>query len=93
MDPPYYGVNANALYGKKWKEIDYVKLRNNFHEMSCLGFQVILTMSDEPLIRELFKGYNIKKLPSYSAVSHKKTKELVITNMPDELLKKAMKKI
>lgn len=90
MDPPYHGVSN--LYGTKaWKEIDFVRLRNHFHEMCCIGYKVILTMSDTPFIRELFRGYSIRGFDSLSGLSRKKVKELVITNLPDIQLKALIK--
>lgn len=90
MDPPYHGVSN--LYGTKaWKEIDFVRLRNHFHYLNCVGFKVILSMSDTPFIRELFKGYNIKSLKSFSGVSRKKVKDLIITTFNDVQLKKVIR--
>ena len=90
MDPPYHWVSN--LYGTKaWKEIDFVKLRNHFHYLNCVGFKVILSMSDTPFIRELFVGYNIKSLESVSGLSRKKVKELIITSYNDLQLRKVIK--
>ena len=90
MDPPYHGVKN--LYGTKaWKEIDFVRLRNRFHLDCCAGYKVILSMSDTPFIRELFMGYNIKEIKVLQDMSHKKVRELIITNFRDDQLKKAMK--
>ena len=91
MDPPYHGVPN--LYGTKaWKEIDFVKMRNSFHETCCLGFTVILSMSDTPFIRELFRGYNMEDIGYFSGVNKKKTKELIITNLSYDQLKKLIRK-
>ena len=91
MDPPYHKT-GNLYSRKQWKDVDFVRLRNSFHELSISGHSVILSMSDTPFIRELFKGYNIKKLDSLSNLSRKKVKELVITNIPDNRLKKLIRK-
>ncbi len=91
MNPPYH--KTGNLYGtKQWKEIDFVKLRNNFHELCCLGHKVILSMSDTPFIKELFRGYNIKEIDfSYQANQRKKVTELIITNLSDKEIKVGMK--
>ena len=94
MDPPYHRASPNLYGTSPWKEVDFVKLRNDFHELSCLGFKVILSMSDTPFIRELFKGYNMKEIPfSYRANQRKKVMELVITNYGDLELKKVIRKV
>ena len=91
MDPPYH--KTGKLYDKKqWKDVDFVRLRNSFHELSISGHSVILSMSDTPFIRELFKGYNIKQIDSMRSMNHKKVKELVITNILDNRLKKLIRK-
>ncbi len=91
MDPPYYKVKN--LYGtKQWKEIDFVKLRNEFHELCAFGYSVILTLNDDPFIRELFRGYNIKEMKTYSGCNRKKIGELIITNLYNEELKKLTNK-
>lgn len=93
MDPPYHQTDPRLYTVSPWKEVDFVKLRNDFHELSCLGFKVILSMSDTPFIRELFKGYNIKEIPfSYQANQRKKVTELIITNYNDPQLKKVIKR-
>lgn len=91
LDPPYHGV-FNLYNSKPMKEIDFVRLRNFFHEMNCFGFKVILSMSDTPFIRELFKGYNIKSLKGFSGISRKNMNELIITNYDDLQLKKLIRK-
>ncbi len=92
MDPPYHGASPNLYGTKPWTEVDFVKLRNDFHELACLGFKIILSMSDTPFIRELFRGYNIKEMKFvYQANQRKKVTELLITNMWDEEIKEAMK--
>ena len=59
MDPPYHKT-GNLYSGKQWKDVDFVRLRNSFHELSISG------------------------------LSRKKVKELVITNIPDDRLRKVM---
>ena len=91
MDPPYH--KTGNLYDKKqWKDVDFVKLRNEFHELSISGYSVMLSMSDTPFIRELFKGYNIRQIDSLHAIRHKKVKELIITNFSDGELKKVIRR-
>ena len=93
MDPPYHGVKSKLYTGKVWDEVDFVKLRNHFHELSCAGYKVMLSMSDTLFIRELFKGYNIKEIKLTHDLTHKKGMELMITNYDDLQLKKVIKRI
>lgn len=90
MDPPYHEANPKLYSTTTWKEIDFVKLRNSFHELSCAGHSVILSMSDTPFIRELFKGYNIKIVKLTHDLTHKKVNELLITTLNDDKLEKIM---
>lgn len=91
MDPPYHKT-GNLYSSKQWKDVDFVRLRNKFHELSISGNSVMLSMSDTPFIRELFKGYNIREIDSLHSIRHKKVKELLITNFSDEKLKEVIKK-
>lgn len=91
LDPPYHGVSN--LYGTKaWTDVDFVKLRNHFHLLAMAGYTVILSMSDTELIRELFKGYNIREIEYSSGLKKEKTRELLITNLYDEELKNLSEK-
>ena len=92
LDPPYHGASPNLYGSAPWKDVDFVKLRNEFHELTLFGFKVMLSMSDTPFIRELFKGYNIKEIPfSYQANQRKKVTELMITNFDDKILKQVIR--
>lgn len=82
MDPPYHIGNSN-LYGINGS------LHNNFdHELLCKyikrflsGTKFMLCYNDIPLIRDLYKDYNIVELEWPYAINNKpNSSEILITN-------------
>ncbi len=83
VDPPYPGNNCNYLHNmRSWD--DHCQLANHLHNSRC---KWILSSYDIPEIHNLYKGYNIISVESYSGMrvkkndtSRKLNKEVLITN-------------
>ncbi|OQY16408.1 MAG: D12 class N6 adenine-specific DNA methyltransferase [Desulfobacteraceae bacterium 4572_35.1] len=83
VDPPYPGNNCNYLHNmRSWD--DHWQLANHLHNSRC---KWILSSYDIPEIHNLYKGYNIISVESYSGMrvkkndtSRKLNKEVLITN-------------
>jgi DNA adenine methylase len=83
IDPPYPGNNCNYLYNmRSWD--DHRQLADHLHKSRC---KWILSSYDIPEIRNLYTGYNIISVQSYSGMrvkkndtSRKLNEEVLITN-------------
>jgi DNA adenine methylase len=83
IDPPYPGNRCNYLYNmRSWD--DHWQLANHLHNSRC---RWILSSYDVPEIHNLYDGYNIISVQSYSGMRVKKNdtsrtlnKEVLITN-------------
>ncbi len=83
IDPPYPGNGCNYLYNmRSWD--DHWQLADRLHHSKC---KWILSSYDVPEIRNLYPGYNIISVQSYSGMRVKKNdtsrtlnKEVLITN-------------
>lgn len=89
MDPPYHPLNATssftsyqaAGFGSK----DQEKLRDMYKALSLRGCKVMLSNSETPFIKELYKDFNIHGIfasRSINAIGSKRGKiaEIVVTN-------------
>ncbi|WP_457639531.1 DNA adenine methylase [Persephonella sp.] len=90
LDPPYHPSSQTANFTKYTKydfsEKDQIELAENFKQLDKKGCYVILTNSDTPLIRELYRNYNITPIITNRAINSKAHRrknaatELVIKN-------------
>lgn len=89
MDPPYHPLSDTAHFtsytAKSFNVADQKRLANVFHELDQRGCQVMLSNSDTPLILELYKNYDIKRVTARRAIncraeSRGPINELVIRN-------------
>ena len=83
MDPPY--DNSFTDYTAAGFERDQqVRVANMFKKLSDKGCYCMLTNHDTPLIRELYKDYNIKVIDVRRSINRngndRKGKEVIITN-------------
>ena len=83
-DPPY--VKAAMKYIVEWREADHFKLFEWLETLSKYGVQVMITYDDHPLIRKLYKHWNIvitqyyKKTNSNNQSVNTLIGELIIRN-------------
>jgi DNA adenine methylase len=83
IDPPYPGNGCNYLYNmRSWD--DHWQLADRLHQAKC---RWILSSYDVPEIRNLYEGYHIISVQSYSGMRVKKNdtsrtlnKEVLVTN-------------
>lgn len=85
LDPPYYPVKGNSFtkYSRSdFQEGEHVRLRDFLSRLNC---KWMLTNSDMPEVRELYREFNIISIKAPRAVaargnSRKPAKELIIRN-------------
>jgi DNA adenine methylase len=72
-DPPYIPTNATSNFVGYTKEgfgtDDQVRLRDKAREWKKLGAFVLLSNSDTPMTRELYKGFTLKKVQAARSVN------------------------
>ena len=83
IDSPY--DNSFTDYSKEsFGYEDHVRLAKTFKELSDKGCYCMLTNHDTPLIRDLYKDYNIKVIDVRRSINRngndRKGKEVIITN-------------
>ncbi len=63
FDPPYYPISSTSKFTSysrySFSEVDQIRLKEVFAELSDRGVKVMLSNSDCPFVRELFNGFNI----------------------------------
>jgi DNA adenine methylase len=63
FDPPYYPLSATSKFTSysrySFNEPDQIRLKETFVELSNRGVKVMLSNSDCPFVRDLFKDFNI----------------------------------
>jgi DNA adenine methylase len=81
VDPPYW--DCEDMYGKGlFSKADFTALRD---QLAAAKGKWLVSINDVPEIRALFKGFNIKVVPtkySLSAAKVKPVNELLIANYP-----------
>ena len=89
FDPPYHPLNETssftAYHEGDFTVDDHIRLRDTFVKLASKGALVMLSNSDTPFTRGLYKGYKIHKVQAGRAINSVATKrgkitELVITN-------------
>lgn len=88
IDPPYPKLNEKEQFQQytidkfcQKDQIELAKFANSLHKKGCL---IMISNSDIPLIRDLYKGWKIKEVPVVRYISCKKDRvkinELIIKN-------------
>jgi DNA adenine methylase len=88
LDPPYPPINGTSFFTHYTKERfglnDQKKVHQIANELNHKGCLVMVTNTDLPLIRDLYKGWNIRSLPVTRWLTCKlvkqKVTDLIITN-------------
>ncbi|MDM8000399.1 MAG: DNA adenine methylase [Dehalococcoidia bacterium] len=89
LDPPYHGSTRTANFAKytciPFSEEDHIKLAKEFERLTELGCMVMLSNSDTPLIRKLYRHHHCETLMARRYVNcngsrRKATAELLILN-------------
>ena len=87
LDSPYCPLNPTSFvdYTKEGFEYeDHVKLSKLFKDLTSRGCKCMLTNHDTPLIRELYKDYNIEVVDVRRSINRngndRTGKEVIITN-------------
>jgi len=73
MDPPYHPLSDTAHFtsytAKSFNVEDQKRLADVFTELDQRGCRVMLSNSDTPLILELYKNYDIKRVTARRAIN------------------------
>lgn len=88
LDPPYPPLNHTSNFTRytkdRFAEAEQGQLADVVHDLDARGCLVMMSNADIPLIRKLFRGYNIHSLSVTRWITCKAKKhrvdELVITN-------------
>jgi DNA adenine methylase len=89
LDPPYHPMSSTSSFTSYSKddfvEKDQIELSEVFRELDKKGCFVMLSNSNTPLIKELYKNYNIHEVQVARSINSKasgrsKISELVVTN-------------
>ncbi len=88
LDPPYPPLNGTAYFthytSDRFSEQDQIRLADRVCELDKTGCLLMISNADTPLVRRLYRAYNLVSLPvtrflTCKAIRHK-VKELIITN-------------
>ena len=82
MDPPYFQTKLKGHSGifKKWKYEHDIECSEEFKRLDKLGCKVLMSNSDTPEVRDIFKEYKIVEINVHRDKSHTKVGELLIMN-------------
>jgi len=89
LDPPYHPMSSTAYFTsydrRKFGEEEQMELAEIFDQLSDIGVLVMLSNSDTPLIRKLYKDYRIERVHVGRAINSRtdgrgKVPELIIRN-------------
>jgi DNA adenine methylase len=89
LDPPYEPLSRTANFTSYaqdgFSQLDQARLRDVFRELDRRGAKLMLSNSDAPLVRELYRGYRIHELMASRAVNcdpkaRGPVRELVVCN-------------
>lgn len=89
LDPPYHPVSETASFTSytacAFKEEDQLRLARIFQKLDSEGCFVMLSNSDTPFIRELYRGYDLQVVYAKRAINSRADRrgpvsELVIRN-------------
>lgn len=88
FDPPYPPLNETSFFQHysidKFPSIQQIELSEYANELDKRGVYVMISNAETPLIRNLYSGWNIKKVSTYRYVNCKAERkivnELILTN-------------
>jgi DNA adenine methylase len=89
MDPPYEPLSRTSNFTSYardgFSQVDQTRLRDVFRELDRRGARLMLSNSDAPLIRDLYRGYAIDEVLAPRAVncdakSRGPVRELIVRN-------------
>lgn len=88
FDPPYPPLSDTAFFQHysidKFPENQQIQLSEYAQELSDIGAYVMISNAETPLIKKIYKSWNIKKVKTYRYVNckseRKAVNELIITN-------------
>lgn len=85
FDPPYYPLsntsNFTAYSSYSFTENDQIRLKDTFTELARRSIKVMLSNSDCPFIRELYKEFNIHEILAARAINSNAKKRGKITEV------------
>jgi len=85
LDPPYHPVSASSSFTAysryAFGEAEQVQLRDVFVALANRGVQVLLSNSDCPFVRELYRGYPIHTIVASRAINSQGHKRGPITEV------------
>jgi DNA adenine methylase len=85
FDPPYYPISETSKFTAynrySFSKEDQIRLRDVFVELSDRGVKVMLSNSDCPFIRELFKGFDIHTIHASRIINSNPEKRGKITEV------------
>lgn len=88
LDPPYFPLNKTSSFttysGHPFRENDQIRLKNVFTELANRGVKVMLSNSECPFIRELYKEFKINSITAARSINSNgkkrgKISEILIT--------------
>ena len=91
FDPPYVPISATSNFTgysrHSFKEADHIRLRDTFVTLANRGVQVMLSNSDCPFVRDLYRDFPMYSIAAARAINSKATRrgkitELLITSYP-----------
>ena len=90
LDPPYYPLNKNSSFTKYTKydftEEDHVELFEEFVKLDTKGCHVMLSNSNTPFIKDLYREYEIIEITTNRYINSKadgrklSAKEIIVKN-------------
>ncbi|GCD92132.1 Dam family site-specific DNA-(adenine-N6)-methyltransferase [Nocardioides sp. LS1] len=88
IDPPYHQANSTESFARYTKGVfsegDHRALAARVDALDALGCQILLTVSDSSLIRDLYPNFKISELGGWYTVgakgSHLRSNEIVLRN-------------
>lgn len=85
FDPPYVPFNRTSNFtaysAGGFGEADHTRLRDLFLELDSRGVHVLLSNSDTPFVRELYKGFKIEEVSAPRRVNSKGNKRGNVTEL------------
>ena len=84
LDPPYVPVSTTANFtgytADGFGDVEQVKVRDLCHKINALGHKFMVSNSNSPRVRELYKDYKITEVIISRGMNNESVGELLITN-------------
>ena len=85
LDPPYQPLSETSLFTSYTKHgfgpEEQRRLRDVFDDLTTRGVHALLSNSDHPDIRELYKGYHLREVPMGRSINSKATERSAISEL------------